>query len=69
VARPKTRWEQDVKADIRKMKVPNWKTIVQDRAKWKGMVEKTITLRELYRQRRRRIRVTYLFVCFILTTY
>jgi hypothetical protein len=27
---PKTRWEDDVKADIMKMKVPNWKTIVQN---------------------------------------
>jgi hypothetical protein len=47
VGRPKTRWEEDVKADIRKVKVPNWKTIVQDRTKWKGVVEKTKTLREL----------------------
>jgi hypothetical protein len=37
----------DVKADIRKMRVPNWKTIVQDRTKWKGVVEKTKTLGEL----------------------
>jgi hypothetical protein len=29
------------------MQVPNWKTIVQDRTKWKGVVEKTKTLREL----------------------
>jgi hypothetical protein len=34
VGRPKTRWEGDVKADIKKMKVPNWKTTVQDRTKW-----------------------------------
>jgi hypothetical protein len=47
VGRPKARWEEDVKADIRKMKVPTWKTIVQDRTKWKGVVEKTNTLREL----------------------
>jgi hypothetical protein len=47
VGRPKTRWEEDVKAEIMKMKVPNWKTIVQDRTKWKGVVEKARTLREL----------------------
>jgi hypothetical protein len=47
VGRLKTRGEADVKADVRKMKVPNWKTIVQDRTKWKGVVEKTKTLREL----------------------
>jgi hypothetical protein len=49
VGSPKTRWEEDVKANIRKMKVLKWKTIVQDRAKWKGVVEKTKTLGELYR--------------------
>ena len=29
--RPKIRWEDDVKKDIQKLKVPNWKTFVQDR--------------------------------------
>jgi hypothetical protein len=47
VGRPNARWEEDVKADIMKMKVPNWKTIVQDRTKWKGVVEKTKSLHEL----------------------
>jgi hypothetical protein len=46
VRRPDTHWEDDVKADIN-MKVPDWKITVQDRAKWKGVVEKTKTLREL----------------------
>jgi hypothetical protein len=47
VDRLKTRSEEDVKADIRNMKVPNWKTIVQERTEWKGVVEKTKTLHEL----------------------
>jgi hypothetical protein len=47
VGRPETRWEEDVKADIRKMNAPNWKAIFQDRTKWKGVVEQTETLREL----------------------
>jgi hypothetical protein len=47
VGRPKTRCEDDVKADIKKMKVPDWKKIVQDRTKWKDGVEKTKTVREL----------------------
>jgi hypothetical protein len=46
VGRPKIRWEEDVKADI-KMKVPNWKITAQDRTKWKGVVEMAKTLREL----------------------
>jgi hypothetical protein len=47
VGRPKTCWEEDVKAEIRKMKVSDWKAVVHDRTKWKGVVEKTKTLREL----------------------
>ena len=31
IGRPKTRWEDDVRKDIQKSKVPNWKTLVQDR--------------------------------------
>ena len=42
--RPKTRWEDDVKKDIQKLKVPNWKTFDQDRTRWKEVVEKAITL-------------------------
>jgi len=41
MGRPKIRWENDVK-DIQRLKVPNWKTFVQDR--WKEVVEKAKTL-------------------------
>jgi hypothetical protein len=44
IRRPKTRWEDDVRKDIQKLKVPNWKTLVQDRRRWKEMVEKAKTL-------------------------
>ena len=42
--RPKIRWEDDVKKDTQKLKVPNWKTFVQDRRRWKEVVEKAKTL-------------------------
>jgi hypothetical protein len=42
--RPKTRWGDDVRKDIQKIKVPNWKTLVQDRRRWKELVEKAKTL-------------------------
>jgi len=41
--RPKYRWEDDVKQDICQMKVKNWITCIQDREKWKDVVEKAIT--------------------------
>jgi len=42
--RPKIPWEDDVKKDIQMLKVPNWKTFVQDRRRWKEVVEKAKTL-------------------------
>jgi hypothetical protein len=44
MGRPKIRWEDDVRKDIQKLKVPNWKTLVQDRRRWKELVEKAKTL-------------------------
>ena len=41
--RLKYRWEDDVKQDICQMKVRNWITCVQDRGKWKDIVEKAVT--------------------------
>jgi hypothetical protein len=35
--RPKTRREEEV---IQKLKVPNWRTLVRDRRRWKELVEK-----------------------------
>jgi hypothetical protein len=44
IGRPKTRWEDDVRKDIEKLKVPKWKTLVQDRRRWKELVEKAKSL-------------------------
>jgi hypothetical protein len=38
--RPKYRWEDNIKQDICKMNVKNWIFYVQDRGKWKEVVEK-----------------------------
>jgi hypothetical protein len=42
--RPKTRWEDNVKKDILKLNGPNWRTLVQDRRRWKKIVEKAKTV-------------------------
>jgi len=44
LGRPKICWEDDVKKDIQKLKVPNCKTLVQDRKRWKEVVGKAKTL-------------------------
>jgi len=42
--RPKIPWEDDIKKDIHRSKVPNWMTLVQDRRRWKEVVVKAKTL-------------------------
>jgi len=42
--RSKIRWAYDVKKDIQRLKVPNWKTFVHDRRIWKEVVEKAKSL-------------------------
>jgi hypothetical protein len=38
--RPKYRWEDNIKQDICQMKIKTWIACVQDRGKWKEIVEK-----------------------------
>ena len=43
LGRPKNRWEDDVKSDITRMKITNWKDCIRNRTKWKKLVEKAKT--------------------------
>jgi hypothetical protein len=45
VGRPKSRWEDDVREDLKKMKLIKWVGQFQDRFKWKAIVEKAKTTR------------------------
>jgi hypothetical protein len=47
VGRPKSRWEDDVRNDLKNMKLIKWSEQVQDRHKWKDIVEKAKTVPEL----------------------
>ena len=44
IGRPKVRWDDAVRKDIQKLKVPNCKILVQDRRRWKELVEKAKSL-------------------------
>jgi len=44
MGRPNIRLKNDVKKDIQRLKVPNWKTLVQERGRWKEVVGKAKTL-------------------------
>jgi len=41
--RPKQRWEDNIIQDIRQLNIKNWTVCVQDRTKWKNIVEKAKT--------------------------
>ena len=47
VGRPKSRWEHDVRNDVRKMELIKWTEQVQVHLKSKHIVEKAKTLPEL----------------------
>ena len=47
VGRPKCRWEDKVRNDLRKMKLIKWEEKFQDRLKWKAIVERAKILSEL----------------------
>jgi hypothetical protein len=45
LGRPKSRWEADI-YDMKKLKIKNWTSYIQDRNKWKLYVEKARTFKE-----------------------
>ena len=45
--RPRLRWEDNVRNDLRKMGVKNWKQRAQERKKWIEITEQTKTHKEL----------------------
>ena len=47
VGRPKNRWDDDVKNDLRKMKITKWSELAHDCLEWKKIIEKAKTLHEL----------------------
>jgi ferredoxin-fold anticodon binding domain-containing protein len=41
--RPKNRWEDDVKNNVKDMRINNWKDCIGNRPKWNEVVEKAKT--------------------------
>jgi len=44
IGRPQLRWEDDVLEDIKSVNVRNWKNVVQNRDRWKKVVDQAGTL-------------------------
>jgi hypothetical protein len=41
--KPKTRWKDDVEADLRATKITNWRTRIEYKLAWKKIVEQAKT--------------------------
>jgi hypothetical protein len=46
LGRPKNRWKDDIRNYMKKMKIKNWVSCIQDRDKWKLYVEKDKTFKD-----------------------
>jgi len=46
LGRPKNRWEDNITNDMKKLKIKNWTSCIQDRKKWKLITEKAKTFEE-----------------------
>jgi len=46
LGRPKNRWEDDIRDDMKELKIKNWTSRIQDRNKWKLYVERGKTLED-----------------------
>jgi hypothetical protein len=46
LGRPKNRWEDDVRNDVKKLKIKNWTSYIQDDDNWKLYAEKTKTFND-----------------------
>jgi len=46
LGRPKNRWDDVIRNDMKKLKIKNWTSRVQDRNKWKLYVEKAKMFRD-----------------------
>jgi hypothetical protein len=62
LGRSKNRWEDDVKSDITRMKITNWKDCIRNRIKWKKLVENAKTSLKLLCLKKKKI-LGILFMC------
>jgi hypothetical protein len=46
LGRPKNRWEDDIKNDMKKLKIKNWTSYIQDHKSWKLYAEKAKTFKD-----------------------
>jgi hypothetical protein len=46
LGRPKNRWKKNIINDMKKLKIKNWISCIQDRNKWKLDIEKAKTFNE-----------------------
>jgi hypothetical protein len=46
LGRPKNGWEDDIRSDMKKLKIKNWISCIQNNNKWKSYVEQAKTFND-----------------------
>ena len=46
IRKTKNRWKDDIRNDMKKLKIKNWNSCIQDRNNWKFYVEKAKTFND-----------------------
>jgi hypothetical protein len=46
LGRPKNRWEDDIRNNMKKLRIKNWTSCIQDRSNWKLSAEKAKTFND-----------------------
>ena len=67
--RPKICWEDDVKKDMQRLKVPNWKIFFQDRTRWKWLRRPKLCTNSCWAVLRKRRRITAVYGTYEITFY
>ena len=53
MGRPRSRWEDDIRNNLRKMKLIKWAEQAQNHLKWKDIVEKAKTARVVVQKKKK----------------
>jgi len=71
LGRHKNKWEYDIKSDITRMKIKNYKDRIRDRTEWKSLVEKakSCSASERRKLQARKLCIAYIIMSLLTENY
>jgi hypothetical protein len=69
LGRPKNRWEDDIRNDIKKLKIKNWTNCIQDRKNRKLYVEKAKTFQEKKKKKTHKHTHTHVLIDYVCVVF